>query len=381
MQSVQPMPGGPDLPPNTVPVGEPRAPWTEPLDPLVADLLDRDLRLLVTYDPERSRAQRIAATWAKPYSASSKPSRQALALGKQPFDMDRVLKFAEKAALLCERTLVARASRLPQGPELVMVGVGQILEAAESCSATRHATHLSHHAGPAGSGRQTLTRCLWRAHSDARRIPCKSGAMSIVTTVEAVPSCCSRSMRPVDSENGEAKERIEAWATPPSLSDRGADEDGGSSTKLFVNSLHEARRLGLVEEVDDKLRLTLDARGGGKKGQGQRGLFPQLSMRRHYSIRHGLPKPNKPVHARLAWFLSSDPLRPMSFSEAPNFASRQKSAIMPKTELNSSITRTSYIGHATLDLRRSLAARCRGLVAPIPDPVNAIEVALAGNLR
>jgi len=91
--------------------------------------------------------------------------------------------------------------------------------------------------------------------------------MSIVTTAQAVPSRLFAIYATLfDSENGEVKERVEAWATPPSLSARGGDEDGESSTTLFSNTLQEARRLGLVEEVEDKLRLTADARGHGKKG-------------------------------------------------------------------------------------------------------------------
>ena len=88
--------------------------------------------------------------------------------------------------------------------------------------------------------------------------------MSIVTTAQAVPSRLFAIYAALfDSENGEVKDRLEAWATPPSLSGRGADDDGESTTTLFSNTLLEARRIGLVEEVEDKLRLTADARGGG----------------------------------------------------------------------------------------------------------------------
>src|ERR1700729_2481825 len=98
--------------------------------------------------------------------------------------------------------------------------------------------------------------------------------MSIVTTAQAVPSRLFAIYAALfDSENGEVKDRIEAWATPPSLSGRGGDDDGESTTTLFSNTLAEARRIGLVEEVDEKLRLTADARSGGKKGRDSETYF------------------------------------------------------------------------------------------------------------
>ncbi len=51
-----------------------------------------------------------------------------LLLGKQPFDMIRVLKFAENALLFVSEVSSLAMSRLPKGPELVMLGVGQRLE-------------------------------------------------------------------------------------------------------------------------------------------------------------------------------------------------------------------------------------------------------------
>ena len=65
--------------------------------------------------------------------------------------------------------------------------------------------------------------------------------MSIVTTAQAVPSRLFAIYAALfESETGEIKERIEAWATPPSLSGRGADDDGESTTTLFSNALQEA---------------------------------------------------------------------------------------------------------------------------------------------
>ena len=113
---------------NTVAVGEPRGPWTEPLDPLVADLLDRDLRLLVSYEPgdlARNASRRLGDTLQRLHQARL---AKLITLGPQPFDMDRVLKFAGKSAFFVSELSSLALSRLPRGPELVMVGDRQILE-------------------------------------------------------------------------------------------------------------------------------------------------------------------------------------------------------------------------------------------------------------
>ena len=113
---------------NTVAVGEPRGPWTEPLDPLLADLLDRDLRLLVSYDPgdlARNASRRLGDTLQRLQQARL---AKLITLGPQPFDMDRVLKFAERFAFFVSDLSSLALSRLPRGPELVMVGERQMLE-------------------------------------------------------------------------------------------------------------------------------------------------------------------------------------------------------------------------------------------------------------
>ena len=112
---------------NSVAVGEPRGPWTEPLDPLVTNLLDRDLRLLVSYDPgdlARNASRRLGDTLQRLAQARL---AKLITLGPQPFDMDRVLQFAEKLAFFVSDLPSLALSRLPRGPELVMVGDRQTL--------------------------------------------------------------------------------------------------------------------------------------------------------------------------------------------------------------------------------------------------------------
>ena len=139
--------------------------------------------------------------------------------------------------------------------------------------------------------------------------------MSIVTTAQAVPSRLFAIYAALfDSENGEVKERIEAWSTPPSLSGRGGDDDGEPTTTLFSNSLAEARRIGLVEEIDGKLRLTSDARGGGKKGQDSESYFLAYLRRTLFDPIRAADTQQAGFMIALSWFLCSSPLRPMNFS-------------------------------------------------------------------
>ncbi|WP_082655947.1 protein DpdF [Aureimonas sp. D3] len=113
---------------NSVAVGEPRGPWTVPLDPLVANLLGHDLRLLVSYDPHdlaRNASRRLGDTLQRLAQARL---AKLITLGPQPFDMGRVLKFAEKLAFFVSDLSSLALSRLPRGPELVMVGDRQTIE-------------------------------------------------------------------------------------------------------------------------------------------------------------------------------------------------------------------------------------------------------------
>jgi hypothetical protein len=207
--------------------------------------------------------------------------------------------------------------------------------------------------------------------------------MSIVTTAQAVPSRLFAIYAALfDSENGEVKERIESWATPPSLSARGSDEDGESSTTLFSNTLQEARKLGLVEEVDDKLRLTADARGNGKKGCECESYFRDYLKRTLFDPDRANETQQAGFMFALSWFLNANPLRPMAFAEGPQIA--LKLAIgdhANRTELTS-LNRyqnflywARYLGFATIvggrDTDDSNSRRA------IPDPSRAIEAALS----
>ena len=132
----------------TMPVGEPRAPWSEPLHPMLERLLDRNLRLLVTYDPEtlsRAASRRLAESLQRLQQADVV---KLLVLGTQPFDMARVLKFAEKVPFFVSQVSSLALSRLPKGPEVVMIGNDERLEEQNLVNSSRHATNIYHYARP-----------------------------------------------------------------------------------------------------------------------------------------------------------------------------------------------------------------------------------------
>lgn len=207
--------------------------------------------------------------------------------------------------------------------------------------------------------------------------------MSIVTTAQAVPSRLFAIYATLfNSENGEVKSRIEAWATPPSLSGRGGDDDGEPTTTLFSNTLAEARRVGLVEEFGDKLRLTVDARNGGKKGKDSETHFLAYMRRTLFDPLRAVETHQAGFMIALSWFLSSSPLRPMNFSEPPQNGLRaQIGDNAVKTELTS-LNRyqnflywARYLGFATI-VGGASDAEDMSSRRVISDPLRAIESVL-----
>lgn len=112
---------------SSVSVGEPLVPWFQPLDPRIQNLFDRNLRLLVTYEPEgltRNASRRLGETLQRLQQAKL---AKLIILGDHPFDIDKVLKFAETTAFFVSRPSSLARSRLPTGPEVVLLGSGQKL--------------------------------------------------------------------------------------------------------------------------------------------------------------------------------------------------------------------------------------------------------------
>lgn len=104
------------------PVGEPISPWTPALHPSVERLLDDGRRLLVTYDPNalnRASSRRFSESLAR---LQRLDVAKLLVLGEQPFDMSRVLEFADKVPFFVSTPTSLAHSRLPPGPEVVLIG-------------------------------------------------------------------------------------------------------------------------------------------------------------------------------------------------------------------------------------------------------------------
>ncbi|MDX0698076.1 hypothetical protein GOD53_29185 [Sinorhizobium medicae] len=200
--------------------------------------------------------------------------------------------------------------------------------------------------------------------------------MSIITTVEAVPSRLYAIYSSLfDSESGEVRERLEAWATPPSLKNSGEDGEG-PATKLFIHSLQEARRLGLVEDMDDKLLLTLDARNGGKRGDDSEAFFREYMLRTLFDPIRAEETQQSAFMLALTWLLSTNPLKPMGFSDDPNLAIKmiigehaRKTECTIGLNYQNMLYWARYLGFATV-VGNGAVRRV------IPNPITAIEGAL-----
>ncbi|NIE60642.1 MULTISPECIES: protein DpdG [unclassified Burkholderia] len=142
--------------------------------------------------------------------------------------------------------------------------------------------------------------------------------MSILTTFVAVPSRLFSIYAAVaEAENGLPREQLEAWATPPSLSKRGGNEEDGGSTALFSDSLNEARRLGLVEDDGDRLRVPKATVDGGRRNADLQGEFLSRLREVLFDTRRAADAGQTGVLYALAWLLTKSPLEPLSFSDAP----------------------------------------------------------------
>ena len=186
--------------------------------------------------------------------------------------------------------------------------------------------------------------------------------MSIISTAQAVPSRLFTIYSALfDSSSGEPKERVKSWATPPSLRTRGGtDEDGEAATSLFTNTLVEARKLGLVEEVGDKLRIPDAARGAVKKVTDSKIQFREHLIRILFDTEKADEAQQSAFMLALSWFLTLDPLSPLGFAQPPQIQmAKDLGDEYKRRRLQASTAiRISFIGHASLaSLQLSVAVR------------------------
>jgi hypothetical protein len=142
--------------------------------------------------------------------------------------------------------------------------------------------------------------------------------MSIVTNFQAVPSRLFSIYSAVaEAENGVPRENLESWATPPSLSKRGGNDEEGGSSALFTNSLSEARKLGLVEDSGDRLIVPVVAHSKIRRSADLRANFLSYLRETLFDSERAANAGQAGVLVALAWFLTKSPLQPISFSDAP----------------------------------------------------------------
>jgi len=197
--------------------------------------------------------------------------------------------------------------------------------------------------------------------------------MSIVTNFVAVPSrLLSIYAAVAETENGMLRENLTSWATPPSLSRRGGDDDDGGSTALLKDSLSEARRLGLIEESDNRLLVPENARGKGGRSADIQTHFLHYLRETLFDPERAASTGQSGVLYALAWFLTKSPLQPVGFSDAPqNLLRDDLGEFAEKAELGSTSSFQNllywarFLGFATVvgegTIRRAF-----------PDPIRAI---------
>lgn len=140
--------------------------------------------------------------------------------------------------------------------------------------------------------------------------------MSVITTVEAVPSRLRLIFEHFYEKNQvETTERLENLLSPPALRHGGDEGEGGGAATIFNNALREAYALGIVEESEGKVKFAAAPLAKGKKDIDE--VFIDW-------IEPRLLEPNLSIEFRqenfapaLAWLLMQSPLQPLPFSETP----------------------------------------------------------------
>ncbi len=108
-------------------VGEPRSPWPVTTDARLSGIIGADGRLLVTYEPKDVNAKTSRRLGTAFQKLQQMDVVKLLMLGEQPFDMARVLAFAQHVPYFVSQVTSLGLSRLPLGAEIIMVSPTQSL--------------------------------------------------------------------------------------------------------------------------------------------------------------------------------------------------------------------------------------------------------------
>ena len=111
----------------TVALGEPSAPWSLSLPPLLARFLGSDRRLLITYSVEHAGAAESRRLGDTVERLQRLGLAKVAIIGAPPFNMQRVLLCAERTLIFVSKLPSLAHSRMPSGPEMVIVGPNQSL--------------------------------------------------------------------------------------------------------------------------------------------------------------------------------------------------------------------------------------------------------------
>jgi hypothetical protein len=143
--------------------------------------------------------------------------------------------------------------------------------------------------------------------------------MSIITTFPAVPSRLLSIFAAVyETEDGESKETLEAYSTPASLAKRGSTEEEESGSKLFADAFKEARRLGIVEENDGKIRVLKGVMDSPKSRRvDAEKAFRAALIGVLFNPDRARETEHEAFMLAIVWLLGKTPLEPLSFSEPP----------------------------------------------------------------
>ncbi|WP_277988626.1 protein DpdG [Salipiger bermudensis] len=133
--------------------------------------------------------------------------------------------------------------------------------------------------------------------------------MSILTTFEAVPGRLLSLYEVLfHRESGMDEAVLEASSTPKSL--RTAE-----TTQLYSGPYSEARNMGMIEVAGGKVRLTDEARCGGKAKGDHEKHFRMFLRRVLFDPERAKEAQQGKFLLAISWFLTQNPLAPIKFSE------------------------------------------------------------------
>ena len=206
--------------------------------------------------------------------------------------------------------------------------------------------------------------------------------MSVMTTWEAVPNrLYSFYASLIELPAGEERERFEALATPASLRNK-SEEEEAVQTNLFSNALREAVNVGLIEVVDEKIRVTQQARVYVNSASSKEEAFRRFMGDVLLDEERAAVTQQSGFLATLAWFLTKSPFKPASFKADPTSQLKadlgeklSNTGISVIADYQNFLYWARFLGFATIVGGRDTEANRDGRYI-IPDPFNAIRDAV-----